>query len=83
VTGSNRGIGFEIVHQLAKNGLTVILTSRDFGVGQEAAAKVFQEGGLNVVCHQLDIVDPSSIKSFADWVQQSYGGLDILICAGK
>lgn len=78
VTGANRGIGFEIVHQLAIQGLTVILTSRDTAVGEEAA-KVLQEGGLNVVCHQLDIVDPSSIKSFADWVQETYGGIDILV----
>ncbi|KAG8388169.1 hypothetical protein BUALT_Bualt02G0097900 [Buddleja alternifolia] len=78
VTGANRGIGFEIVHQLALHGLTVILTSRDTGVGEESA-KVLQEGGLNVVFHQLDIVDPSSIKEFANWIKENYGGLDILI----
>ncbi|KAL0441749.1 UNVERIFIED_CONTAM: Carbonyl reductase [NADPH] 1 [Sesamum radiatum] len=69
VTGANRGIGFEIVHQLALHGLTVVLTSRDTGVGEEAA-KVLQEGGLNVVFHQLDIVDPSSIEAFTEWIKQ-------------
>ncbi|KAK2974162.1 hypothetical protein RJ640_021453 [Escallonia rubra] len=78
VTGANRGIGFEIAHQLALHGLTVILTSRETGVGEEAA-KVLQEGGLNVVFHQLDVVAPLSIKAFVDWVQQSYGGIDILV----
>lgn len=78
VTGANRGIGFEIVHQLALHGVTVILTSRDAAVGEEAA-KVLQEGGLNVFFHQLDIVDPSSIKAFCEWLQQNYGGLDILV----
>ncbi|KAK3042471.1 hypothetical protein RJ639_000195, partial [Escallonia herrerae] len=78
VTGANRGIGFEIAHQLALHGLKVILTSRETGVGEEAA-KVLQEGGLNVVFHQLDVVDPLSIKAFVDWVQQSYGGIDILV----
>ncbi|KAL1533267.1 alcohol dehydrogenase [Salvia divinorum] len=78
VTGGNRGIGFEIVHQLAMHGITVILTSRETGVGQEAA-KVLQEGGLNVVFHQLDITDPPSIESFAQWLKQEYDGLDILI----
>lgn len=80
VTGANRGIGFEIVHQLASHGLTVILTSRDAEVGEEAA-KVLQEGGLNVVFHQLDIVDPSSIEDFTKWVQENYGGIDILVKA--
>lgn len=78
VTGANRGIGFEIAHQLSLNGLTVILTSRDTLLG-EAAAKVLQEGGLNVVFHRLDVVDPASIKSCTDWVEQNYGGLDILV----
>ncbi|XP_058195711.1 uncharacterized protein LOC131312027 [Rhododendron vialii] len=78
VTGANRGIGFEIVHQLALHGVTVILTSRDAAVGEEAA-KVLQEGGLNVFFHQLDIVDPLSIKAFSEWLQQNYGGLDILV----
>ncbi|XP_059644422.1 uncharacterized protein LOC132286166 [Cornus florida] len=78
VTGANRGIGFEIVHQLSAHGLTVILTSRDTAVGEEAT-KVLQEGGLNVFFHQLDVLDPSSITVFSDWLQQSYGGLDILI----
>lgn len=78
VTGGNRGIGFEISRQLAAHGLTVILTSRDSNVGLEAA-KVLQEGGLNVAFHQLDVLDPLSIKNFADWLHQNYGGLDILV----
>lgn len=78
MTGANRGIGFEIVHQLAVHGLTVILTSRDAAVGEEAA-KVLQEGGLNVLFHQLDIVGLSSIKVFTEWLRQNYGGADILV----
>ncbi|KAH7578494.1 hypothetical protein JRO89_XS01G0389000 [Xanthoceras sorbifolium] len=78
VTGANRGIGFEIARQLADHGLTVILTARDTSVGLEAA-KVLQEGGLNVDVHQLDVLDPSSIKEFCDWIQEKYGFIDILV----
>ncbi|KAL0425193.1 UNVERIFIED_CONTAM: Carbonyl reductase [NADPH] 1 [Sesamum radiatum] len=78
VTGANRGIGFEIAHQLAFHGLTVILTSRVTGVGEEAA-NVLREGGLSVVFHQLDIVDPSSIEAFSKWIKETYGGIDILV----
>lgn len=78
VTGANRGIGFEIAHQLASHGVTVVLTSRETAVGEEAV-KVLQEGGLNVAFHQLDIVDLESVQVFCDWIKETYGGLDILV----
>ncbi|XP_076930870.1 short-chain dehydrogenase/reductase 1-like [Bidens hawaiensis] len=78
VTGANRGIGFEITHQLAIQGITVILTSREVAVGEESA-KVLQEGGLDVGFHQLNIIDDASIESFCSWVKEKYGGIDILI----
>ena len=77
VTGGNRGIGFEISRQLAEHGVTVILTTRDAGVGVESI-KVLQEGGLDVACHQLDVLDSSSITQFSEWLKENYGGLNIL-----
>jgi carbonyl reductase 1 len=78
VTGGNRGIGFEISRQLADHGVTVVLTSRDANVGVESI-KVLQEGGLDVDCHQLDILDSSSVNEFGEWLKEKYGGLDILV----
>ncbi|XP_057988620.1 uncharacterized protein LOC110659712 isoform X2 [Hevea brasiliensis] len=78
VTGANRGIGFEIVRQLADHGLTVVLTSRESSAGLEAV-NVLQESGLSVVFHQLDVLDSLSIKQFTEWIQQTYGVIDILV----
>jgi short-subunit dehydrogenase len=36
VTGANKGMAFEIVRQLAKEGITVVLTARDTTRGEEA-----------------------------------------------
>ncbi|KAM1025294.1 hypothetical protein PS2_038197 [Malus domestica] len=79
VTRGNMGIGFEISKQLAAHEVIVILTSRDRNVGLEAV-KVFQEGGLNMFFHQLDVLDTVSIAEFCDWLKENYSGLDILAC---
>uniref|UniRef100_B9NDQ2 Uncharacterized protein n=1 Tax=Populus trichocarpa TaxID=3694 RepID=B9NDQ2_POPTR len=78
VTGGNRGIGFETARQLADHGLTVILTSRESSTSLEAA-NVLKELGLSVDFHQLDVLDSLSIKKFAEWIEQTYGGIDVLV----
>ncbi|KAK4578337.1 hypothetical protein RGQ29_028448 [Quercus rubra] len=79
VTGANKGIGFEICRKLASNGIVLVLTARDEKKGLEAVEKL-REFGLSdhVVFHQLDVADPASIASFADFIKTKYGKLDIL-----
>ncbi|KAJ0590017.1 putative (+)-neomenthol dehydrogenase [Helianthus annuus] len=79
VTGGNRGIGLEICRQLALNGVKVILTSRNQSRGEEAVEKLNASGLSNVVFHQLDINDPSSIVCLVKFVQTHFGKLDILV----
>ncbi|PRQ57907.1 putative oxidoreductase [Rosa chinensis] len=80
VTGSNKGIGFETVRQLASKGITVVLTARDEKRGLEAVEKL-KESGLSgqVVFHQLDVADPASIASLAQFIKTHIGKLDILV----
>lgn len=78
VTGGNKGIGFEICRQLAQKGIKVILTARNQQKGRVAAEKL-QKEGLDVVHHQLDVTDEESVKKTAEYVDQKFGKLDILI----
>ncbi|HEY9763036.1 MAG TPA: SDR family NAD(P)-dependent oxidoreductase [Trichocoleus sp.] len=78
VTGANRGIGLEVVRQLAHKGMTVILGSRDLQKGEMAAAKLTDEG-LQVLPRQLDVTDFESITRLAAQVEQEFGRLDILV----
>lgn len=80
VTGSNKGIGYGICRQLASNGVVTVLTARDEKKGLEAVEKL-KESGLSehVVFHQLDVADPASIASLADFIKFKYGKLDILV----
>nr|KJB09195.1 hypothetical protein B456_001G129000 [Gossypium raimondii] len=79
VTGANKGIGFEIVRQLASNGVAVVLTARNKVRGNEATAKLHQLGLSNVVFHQLNVLDQASVESLADFLSQKFGRLDILV----
>ncbi|KAF8091651.1 hypothetical protein N665_0439s0017 [Sinapis alba] len=82
VTGANKGIGLEICRQLASNGIRVVLTSRDEKRGLDAVETLRQETGVSdqsLVFHQLDVTDPASIKSLAQFVETQFGKLDILI----
>ena len=43
------------------------------------AVKKLKEEGLNPEFHQLDITSAQSIETFRKYLQDKYGGLDILI----
>ncbi|KAI3899465.1 hypothetical protein MKW92_026036 [Papaver armeniacum] len=80
VTGGNKGIGFEICRQLAASGIPVVLTARDVTKGLEAVEKLKNSFGLsNVVFHQLDLTNPISLPSLAEFVRSHLGKLDILV----
>ena len=78
VTGANRGIGLEVCRQLARQGLRVILTSRDPSKGKAAQGDLTQ-GGLHVDFHQLDVTDPESISLLKEDINRDYGRLDVLV----
>ena len=73
VTGANRGIGLEIARQLLDKGMRVIATSRSGDRIDELA------GFEHVDVQVLNVGDDSSVKRLADYVEQQYGGLDVLI----
>lgn len=75
VSGGNRGIGIEIVRQLAGKGITVILGSRNEEKGRAAAEGV--EG--DVVVRQLDVTDQESVDRLAGSIEEEFGRLDILV----
>ena len=69
----------EICRQLAANGVRVVLTARDEKRGLEALESLKGSGLSNLVFHQLDVGDPASISSIADFIKAQFGKLDILV----
>jgi NAD(P)-dependent dehydrogenase (short-subunit alcohol dehydrogenase family) len=78
VTGANKGIGLEIARQLAREGITVYLGTRDEVRGRAAAEKLRAEG-LDARPLALDVSDDASVAAAADFVARDAGRLDILV----
>lgn len=78
VTGANRGIGLEIVRQLARVGLITVLGSRDLEKGNEAAATLASEG-LEPLVVALDVADTDSVRAAVAQVMDLYGRIDVLV----
>ena len=75
VSGGNRGIGLEIVRQLAERGITVILGSRDEESGRAAAEGLSGD----VIVRQLDVTDEGSVARLAASFEDEFGRLDVLV----
>lgn len=78
VTGANRGIGFEIVRQLARLGVMTIIGSREIENGKQAAQQLASEG-LQPAVVQLDVDDPQSVVSGVAEARDLFGRIDILV----
>jgi NAD(P)-dependent dehydrogenase (short-subunit alcohol dehydrogenase family) len=66
VTGATSGLGEATAVELARRGAHVVLTARDAGRGEQAAARVRASApGASVELGALDLADLSSVRAFA------------------
>ena len=73
VTGAYKGIGVEVVRQLAARGVRVFLTARQRAAGEKAAAAI--NGDVHFL--PLDVSDPASLESAVRAVAKQTGHLDV------
>ena len=78
VTGGNRGIGHEVVRQLAEKGWRVILAARDEAKGRKACGDLKSQG-FDVGFYRLDVTDSENIRRLADDLKTELGRLDVLV----
>lgn len=78
VTGANRGIGLEVCRQLAKQGVLVVLTSRNEEKGRQAVLKLGKEE-LTIRYFPLDVDHAASINRLAEFLAREFGRCDILV----
>ena len=81
VTGSNRGIGLEVVKALLKvPDIHVLLGARDADRGQTAVQSLpgYEDGRVELL--HIDVGDPASIQSAAQAFGDKYGKKNSLYC---
>jgi NAD(P)-dependent dehydrogenase (short-subunit alcohol dehydrogenase family) len=77
VSGANRGIGKEVVLQLAQLNYHVFLGARDLKKGAAAARELGFEKQITPV--ELDVTNQRSVDAAVQAVQRKFGRLDALI----
>lgn len=77
VTGGNSGIGYEVVRQLAEEGMVVYLGSRDAQKGIAAAGELARAGDVRPI--HLDLAEEATLKSAVARIEREAGRLDLLV----
>ncbi len=75
VTGGTGGLGLEFARELARNGATVVITSRKKSKLQKACNLI----GNNCYGFQLDVSEKKSLLHFAGSISKYFKKIDILI----
>lgn len=79
ITGSAKGLGFEIARQLGQRpDFHVLVTAREEATAQ-AAAERLRSGGAQASGHALEVRDPAARAALWSWVETRFGRLDVLV----
>jgi carbonyl reductase 1 len=79
VTGSNKGIGFEIAKKIgSEKGMKCILGCRNEELGK-LAVEALEKEGCDVSFLKLDLEDLDSIHNAVNTIRDTYGKCDVLV----
>jgi NAD(P)-dependent dehydrogenase (short-subunit alcohol dehydrogenase family) len=79
VTGANRGMGFEVVRQLAGRGMVVLLGSRDAEMGKEARRHLPAADRERVEVCAIDVADAEGTRRAVRDLESRHGVVDVLV----
>jgi 3-oxoacyl-[acyl-carrier protein] reductase len=79
VTGSSRGIGYEIAHKFASHQAEVYINGRNFEVLKNATDVLSYKFGSSIHSFQGDLTQSNNIRSLVKYIISNSGRLDFLI----
>lgn len=80
ITGGNSGLGFESAKAFALKGANVVLACRSLEKSEAAKAEILRivpKASIEIIA--IDLMDLSSVRSFAESFKEKYNRLDILM----
>ena len=79
VTGSSRGIGRSIAHQLAKAGAKVVVSSRKLDACEKVVEEIRAAGG-QAMAVAASISSKAQLEALVAQTRTTWGPIDILVC---
>jgi 3-hydroxybutyrate dehydrogenase len=79
ITGASRGIGKAIALDLAKQGATVAVISRNESALTETKTEIEAVSGTNCSSFVCDVAQPDTLEDVIQRVQEAHGQLDIIV----
>ena len=79
VAAASRGLGLGVARELAREGATVSIASRDAKSIAKAAEELRAETGARVLSSEMDAGDAASIKDWTARTIAELGGVDMLV----
>jgi NAD(P)-dependent dehydrogenase (short-subunit alcohol dehydrogenase family) len=80
ITGSSRGIGEAIAHEMADHGAKVVITSRNIGPCEEVAAAINAKHPGAAIAVASSLSSKESLLAMVDAGRAAFGEIDVLVC---
>jgi len=79
VTGGSKGLGRAISEELANEGVSLAICSRDQAEIDRAADEIRSTTGRTVFAEVCDVRDPDHVQAFISRAAEALGGIDVLV----
>jgi 3-oxoacyl-[acyl-carrier protein] reductase len=78
ITGAAMGIGAAIAEQLARDGMTVLISDINMEEAEKTACG-FRNSGRSAQALELDVAKPASIEAAFNRIAETYGRCDVMV----
>ena len=79
VTGASSGIGAATCHELAAEGVNVVLAARSEGTLEDLAEDLEAEYGVETLVAPTDVRSEEEVEAMVDETVDRFGGVDVLV----